>query len=66
MNLGQDTGYSSVNWNLCRAQESGGVIEEVEVVVLRFRNELRAPGCMHVILECVSPRSVFKPTPTKV
>ncbi|KAK9908805.1 hypothetical protein WJX75_003140 [Coccomyxa subellipsoidea] len=42
-----------------RAQESGGVIEEVEVVVLRFRNELRAPGCMHVILECVSPRAPY-------
>jgi hypothetical protein len=41
---------------LTREQSSGGVIEEVEVVLLRFRNEIRAPGCMHVVLECVSPR----------
>ena len=43
----------------CRGQEQGIVIAEIEVVVLRFRAELRAPGCMHVILEAVSPRAPY-------
>ena len=43
----------------CRKHEEGGVIEEIEVVVLRFRTELRAPGCMHIVLECVSPRAPY-------
>lgn len=34
-------------------------MEEIEVVVLRFRAELRAPGCMHIVLECVSPRAPY-------
>ena len=29
------------------------------MVVLRFRTELRAPGCMHVVLEAVSPRAPY-------
>ena len=43
----------------CRKHEEGGLIEEIEVVVLRFRTELRAPGCMHVVLEAVSPRAPY-------
>ncbi len=43
----------------CRSQEQGGVIAEIQVVVLRFRSELRAPGCMHIILEAVSPRAPY-------
>lgn len=43
----------------CRGQKQGVVIAEIEVVVLRFRAELRAPGCMHVILEAVSPRAPY-------
>lgn len=35
------------------------MIEEIEVVVVRFRAELRAPGCMHIVLECVSPRAPY-------
>lgn len=27
--------------------------------MLRFRAELRAPGCMHIILEAVSPRAPY-------
>lgn len=50
----QSCSQAEVRSEKCRSQ--GGVIEEVEVVILRFRNELRAPGCMHVILESVSPR----------
>ena len=37
----------------------GGAAEEVEVVVLRWHVESRAPGCMHVILEAVSPRPPY-------
>ena len=29
------------------------------MVVVRFRAELRAPGCMHIVLECVSPRAPY-------
>ena len=29
------------------------------MVVLRFRTELRAPGCMHAVLEAVSPRAPY-------
>lgn len=39
--------------------QEGGLIEELEVVVVRFRAELRAPGCMHIILECVSPQAPY-------
>lgn len=43
---------------LCRHKEEG-LIEEIEVVVVRFRAELRAPGCMHIVLECISPRAPY-------
>ena len=28
-------------------------------VVLRLRTELRAPGCLHTVLECVAPRPPY-------
>lgn len=42
-----------------RRHPEGGLIEEMEVVVVRFRAELRAPGCMHIVLECVSPQTPY-------
>ena len=43
---------------LCRHREEG-LIEEIEALVVRFRAELCAPGCMHIILECISPRAPY-------
>ena len=49
---------------LCRLGDSqqkqqGGSPPEVEMVVLRFSLELRSPGCMHFVLESVSPKPPY-------
>ena len=34
-------------------------MEEVEVVILRFALGICSPGCLHLILESVSPRAPY-------
>ena len=36
-----------------------GAPAETQVAALRFRCEARAPGCLHVVLEAVSPRAPY-------
>jgi hypothetical protein len=40
------------------AGEEGAAAAE-RAVVLRLRTELRAPGCLHTVLECVAPRPPY-------
>jgi len=40
------------------ASEEGAAAVE-RAVVLRLRTELRAPGCLHTVLECVAPRPPY-------
>lgn len=44
----------------CRPDKGGKEgLAEATAVVLRVQPQLRAPGCIHVILEAVSPRPPF-------
>ena len=34
-------------------------MEESEAAILRFSTALRSPGCVHIILESISPKAPF-------
>lgn len=48
---------------LCRESGIGGqgpeAMDEVEVVILRFALGICSPGCLHLVLESISPRAPY-------
>ena len=48
---------------ICRRGSNDGqgpeAMDEVEVVILRFALGICSPGCLHLVLESISPRAPY-------